>query len=245
MKKVAILLTLAIFVFAADTAGNNPLSPQNFRSQNDQEALQGGNDDLKVNHFYLGLGNEEIKDVQKKDQNLQEVFDEFDETIVNYKPVQKPISTVDKITTHPYFTTTILLPQGSVISSVDISVEPITLKFEQNTILLRVKKDFRIANMAVIYTLEKKNYVANFLIERYQRENTDEKLNLVLSYLNVAKKDDFEIINTYVKLYGKYPQDEYNYIDIDGITYRIIKDPKFGGLHIGKQTYRVDTGNRF
>lgn len=141
--------------------------------------------------------------------------------------------------------TTILLPQGSVISSVDISVEPITLKFEQNTILLRVKKDFRIANMTVIYTLEKKNYVANFLIERYQRENTDEKLNLVLSYLNVAKKDDFEIINTYVKLYGKYPQDEYNYIDIDGITYRIIKDPKFGGLHIGKQTYRVDTGNRF
>ena len=237
-------ILLANLAFGADS-NNNPLSPQNFKSQNDQEYLQdnGANNDLKVNKFYLGIEKDEIKEVQDKSQELKEIFDEFDESIVNYKPVNKPISTVDKLTTHPYFTTTILLPAGSVISSADISQEPITLKYDQNTILLRVKKDFRIANLTVIYSLEKKNYVANFLIERYKRANTDEQLNLVIDYKNVRKRDDFEIIDIYTRVYGGYPTQKYNYIEVDGITYRIIRDPKFGGLHIGDMVYRVDTGN--
>lgn len=145
--------------------------------------------------------------------------------------------------THPYFTTTILFPNGAVISSVDMSVEPITLKYEQNTILLRVKKDFKISNMTVIYSLENKNYVANFIIEKYDRRKTDEKLNLVFDFQNVKKRDDFEVINLYVKTYGKFPKEDYNYIEIDGITYRIIKDEKFGNISVGNIKYRVDTGS--
>lgn len=124
-----------------------------------------------------------------------------------------------------------------------MSVEPITLKYEQNTILIRVKKDFKISNMTVIYSLENKNYVANFIIEKYDRRKTDEKLNLVFDFQNVKKRDDFEVINLYVKTYGKFPKEDYNYIEIDGITYRIIKDEKFGNISVGNIKYRVDTGS--
>ena len=168
MRKIILVSALAAMtLFAANDKDANPLSPQNFRPLNEMENLNdnGVTNDLKIKKFYLDIDKDEVKEVQKRDKDLKEIFDEFDESIVNYKPFVKPISTVDKITTHPYFTTTILLPAGSVISSIDMSIEPITLKYEQNTILLRVKNDFRIANLTAIYSLDKKNYVANFLIE--------------------------------------------------------------------------------
>lgn len=224
----------------------NPLDPMNFRPLTEQEVLnsqEAQTSDLKIKKFYLDIKDKEIKNIKKKDEELTYLFDDFDETLLNYKPIQKPISTIDRIMTHPYFTTTILLPSGAVISSVDMSVEPITLKYEQNTILLRVKKDFKISNMTIIYSLEKKNYVANFIVEKYDRQKTDEKLNLVFDFQNVKRRDDFEVINLYVKTYGAYPKEDYNYIEIDGITYRIIKDNKFGNLNVGNTKYRVDTGS--
>lgn len=245
MKKIMFLA----FVFVLPILGtdNNPLDPQNFRSLTDQEILNqsGAGNDLKIKNFYMNLDENEIKEVQKRNQELKEIFDQFDENLVNYKPLTKPISTMDKITTHPYFTTTILLPTGSVISSIDMSVEPITLKFEQNTILLRVKKDFTIANLAVIYSLDKKNYVANFLVEKYDRSKSDEKLNIVIEYKNIQKRDDLEVLSTYMKTYGDCPKEKYSYILIDGISYRIIKDNKNGNLFVNNEKYRVDIGNQF
>lgn len=237
-------------LFAANDKDANPLSPQNFRPLNEMENLNDNSvtNDLKIKKFYLDIDKDEVKEVQKRDKDLKEIFDEFDESIVNYKPFVKPISTVDKITTHPYFTTTILLPAGSVISSVDMSIEPITLKYEQNTILLRVKSDFRIANLTAIYSLDKKNYVANFLIERYDRANTDEKLNLVLDYKNIKRLDDFEVVQIYRDTYHKDPTEKYNYIEIDGIFYRIIREDRRiasedGYIFIQNKPYRIDVGN--
>ena len=251
MRKIILVSALtAMTLFAANDKDGNPLSPQNFRPLNEMENLNdnGVTNDLKIKKFYLDIDKDEVKEVQKRDKDLKEIFDEFDESIVNYKPFVKPISTVDKITTHPYFTTTILLPAGSVISSIDMSIEPITLKYEQNTILLRVKNDFRIANLTAIYSLDKKNYVANFLIERYDRANTDEKLNLVLDYKNIKRLDDFEVVQIYRDTYHKDPTDKYNYIEIDGIFYRIIREDRRiasedGYIFIQNKPYRIDVGN--
>lgn len=251
MRKIVLVSALAAMtLFAANDKDANPLSPQNFRPLNEMENLNdnGVTNDLKIKKFYLDIDKDEVKEVQKRDKDLKEIFDEFDESIVNYKPFVKPISTVDKITTHPYFTTTILLPAGSVISSVDMSIEPITLKYEQNTILLRVKSDFRIANLTAIYSLDKKNYVANFLIERYDRANTDEKLNLVLDYKNIKRLDDFEVVQIYRDTYHKDPTEKYNYIEIDGIFYRIIREDRRiasedGYIFIQNKPYRIDVGN--
>lgn len=243
--KIKVLKILVIGLIISNLTAD-PLDPINFRPLTEQEVVnsqEAQTSDLKIKKFYLDIKDEEIKKLQEKDRKLSDLFDDFDETLLNYKPIQKPISTIDRIMTHPYFTTTILFPNGAVISSVDMSVEPITLKYEQNTILIRVKKDFKISNMTVIYSLENKNYVANFIIEKYDRRKTDEKLNLVFDFQNVKKRDDFEVINLYVKTYGKFPKEDYNYIEIDGITYRIIKDEKFGNISVGNIKYRVDTGS--
>lgn len=233
----------ASIAFGADE--NNPLAPQNFKSVTEQEIVNGAPvGDLMIKKFYLDTNETDVKNLQKRDEELTYLFDDFDETLLNYKPVKKPVSTVDRIQVHPYFTTTILLPAGSVVSSIDMSVEPVTLKYEQNTILLRVKKDFKIANLTAIYSLKEKNYVANLIIEKYSRDKTDEQLNLVYEFGDVKRIDDFEVIALYARTYGHYPREKYNYIQIDGITYRIINDPKFGTLNIQGTKYRVDTGNQ-
>ncbi|OCR87748.1 hypothetical protein CFT12S00416_07940 [Campylobacter fetus subsp. testudinum] len=244
MKKIVLsfLMAYVSVLFGADI---NPLAPQNFRSLNQQETIQAqqnnaGLTDLKQQNFNLSINSDEIKEIKEKDKELKTAFDDLDETIVNYQPFKKPISTVDKLTTHPKFTTTILLPAGSKISSIDMSVEPITLKYEENTILLRVKKDFLIGNLTVIYKLENTNYIANFLIEKYDRAKTDEQLNLVLTYENIKKRDGFEVINIFLRTNNKYPTAKYNYIEIDGIMYRIILDDLNGQYIIGKNKYRVE-----
>lgn len=245
-KKWIFLFALVFlnFVYAARNEQNdNPLNPQNFRPLNNTEQFdERKSEDLKIKEFYLGIGEDEIKEVQDKDKSLQETFDKFDESILNYKPVLKPINSIDSIETHPYFTTTFLLPAGAKISSVDISQEPITLKYQENTILLRVKNDFNIANLTAIYSLDGKNYVLNTILKRYDRSKTDEKLNLVYSYKAVKQRDDFEVLQTFVRTYGRYPNKTYNYILIDDIVYRIIKDDKFGRININNTKYRVDTG---
>lgn len=246
LKKWIILTALIVlnFAYAArNDNGDNPLNPQNFRPLNNTEQYdERKSEDLKIKEFYLGIEEDEIKEVQGKDKSLQETFDKFDESILNYKPVLKPINSIDSIETHPYFTTTFLLPAGAVISSVDISQEPITLKYQQNTILLRVKNDFNIANLTAIYSLDGKNYVLNTILKRYDRAKTDEKLNLVYAYKAVQQRDDFEVLQTFVRTYGHYPNKTYNYILIDDIVYRIIKDEKFGRININNIKYRVDTG---
>lgn len=143
LKKIVFALVFIIlnFAFGAKNEGvDNPLNPQNFRPISETEQRDGNKaEDLKIKEFYLDIGKEEIKEVQDKDKSLQETFDKFDESILNYKPVSKPMNSIDSIATHPYFTTTFLLPPGSIISSVDISQEPVTLKYQQNTFCLELK----------------------------------------------------------------------------------------------------------
>ncbi len=240
VKKVIGLCLCCLCVFAEE-AEKNPLDASVFRPLNQQEAINPP-EDLKIKKFYLNIPQEGIKEVQDKDKTLQETFDKFDESIVNYRPILRPINTNDEIVTHPYFTTTILLPAGSVISSVDFSGESNALKFEQNTILLRVKKNFNIANITAIYSLNEKNYVFNALVKRYDRQATDEKLNLVYSYKDIKKRDDLEIINLYAKEYGSLPKDPISYLLLDGLIYTITKDAKYGNIMIGQQRYKVSTG---
>jgi hypothetical protein len=240
MKKYHLCYFTAFFIAASVLA--DPLDPVNFRPLNKSEAAQQGNyNDLEVKKFYLDINPDEIKNVQQKDRELKETFDRFDDALVNYKPIIRPISTMDQIMIHPYFTTTVLLPKGSVISFVDMSAEMEVLKWDQNTILLRPKKSFTIANFTVIYTLNDKNYVMNILAKYYERKDIEDRLNLVYSYRDVEKLDDLDVVQIYTKVYGELPKNNYNYVYIDDILYRIIEDSKFGKVIINGKKYRIDT----
>jgi hypothetical protein len=226
----------------------DPLDSSNFRPLTKSEAAQrqnGGVNDLEIKKFYLDINPEEIKKVQELNSNLTNVFNRIDEALVNYKPAIRPISTVDQIMLHPLFTTSLLLPKGSVISFVDVSTEMEVLKWDQNTILVRPKKDFTIANFTVIYTLNEKNYVLNVLSKYYERRDNEDRLNLVYSYRDVDKIEDLEVIQIYAKVYGTLPKKNYNYVYIDDILYRIIQDEKFGKVMIEGKKFRVDTGTTY
>jgi hypothetical protein len=239
-KKIVIFLVTMIACFA------DPLAPQNFKPLSDVEVAQqqqGGsnNNDLEIKKFYLDIDPNEIKAVQKKDNMLRETFDQFDDKLINYKPVIRPVMSMDTVFLHPYIATTLLLPPKSEISHVDTSVALATLKWQQNTIILRPNSDFTLSTLTIIYNLEGKNYVFSLIAKRYEKGD-DEKLNIIYSYRNVKTLEDLEVVDIFAKVYGYLPNDDYNYIYIDDILYRIVMDEKFGTVMIDKRKYRVETG---
>jgi hypothetical protein len=239
-KQIAIFLVGFVVCFA------DPLSPQNFKPLTDTEVAQqqqqgNTNNDLKIKKFYLDIDPNEIKNVQQKDKEIRETFDRFDDKLVNYKPVIRPIMSMDTIYVHPYVATTLLLPAGSEISHVDTSIALATLKWQQNTIIFRPNSNFETSTLTIIYSLDNKNYVLSVVAKRYEK-GEDEKLNIIYSYRDVKTLDALEVVDIFAKVYGYLPNDDYNYIYVDDILYRIIKDEKFGTVMIDKNKYRVETG---
>lgn len=226
-----------IFLIAAVAAFADPLAPRNFIAPN--ETAQQNDADLKQNNFRLGLDPKEIEEVQKKDEQVQDAFNYFTNKEINYQPIIMPISSHDKIFLHHYFTTTILLPSGAIVSYVDTSTQLGVLKHENNTLLLRPNADFKIANITIIYKLNGTNYVMNILASRYEK-TSDEKINLIYSYVDVKKRSDLEIISIYIETNKEYPKNKYSYINIDGITYRIVEDEIAGKAFVNGKKYRVD-----
>lgn len=240
MKKLILATALCSSLLFAEE--NLLFNPETLKILNEQE-LQKVPDDLRKNNTFLNIDPKKIKEVQKKQSTLHEHLDKFDGAILNYKPVVRPMITNDEIQVHPYFSTTILLPIGANISYTDISIEPQILKAEQNTILIRMKKDFEIGNLTAIYKIGEENYVMNIMLKRYDRALTDEKLSLVYKYEKLNVKNDFEVFNAFVRTHGKFPNKKIEYIWLDGITYRLIEDNKNGTLLLKDKKYLVDIGN--
>ncbi|EHF1060726.1 hypothetical protein [Campylobacter coli] len=240
MKKISFLCLALINILFA-----NPLEPKNFiaPTQQDIQEKKGNTDnlnDLKANEFYLNLDPEEIDSIQKKDNEIREAFDRFSQKEINYKPVIRPIASMDSITLHPYFTFTLLLPQGSVISHIDSSSPMAVLKYENNAVLIRPNSDFKIANLTILYKLKDVNHILNILATFYEKNNELDKLNLIYSYSNLKKLDDLEVIQAYIKEFKSLPKNKYSYIQINDISYRIVEDSKYGNVFIKGKKYRVD-----
>ncbi|BEJ76130.1 hypothetical protein RMP56_001754 [Campylobacter jejuni] len=239
-KKICFFtLLLQSFAFSKDE-----LEPKNFIAPTPNELQtqnkSDGYDDLKANEFYLNLNPKEIDSIQKKDQEIKEAFDRFSQKEINYKPVIRPLSSMDSISLHPYFTFTLLLPQGSIVSHVDSSSPMAVLKYENNAILIRPNADFKIANLTILYKLKDVNHILNILATFYEKNEEMDKLNLIYSYSNLEKLDDLEVIQAYIKEYNSLPKRKYSYIQINDISYRIVEDEKYGNIFIQGKKYRVD-----
>lgn len=240
MKKIIYLVGILVLCLNA-----NPLDPKNFTAPSQQEIAQGKDiSDLKNNSFFLDFGENEIKEVQDKEKSIREAFDKFSRKEINYKPMILPLSSFDNIDLHPYFTFTLLLPQGSVISHIDSSSPMAVLKFENNAVLIRPNMDFEVANITILYKLNDKNQILNILANRYEKVSGS-KLNLTYAYENIKKQDDLAVIHAYIKENGAYPSKEYSYIQLDGISYRIVQDNKYGTNFVNGKKYRVDNQTIF
>lgn len=244
MKKTKNLIFL--FLIFANIIQADPLAPKNFISPSINELQQNNNQDLsdlKSNEFFLNLNPNEIEAVQKKENQVKEAIDRFSQKEINYKPVIRAISSQDTITMHPYFTFSILLPKGSVISHIDSSVKLATLKYENNAILVRPNSDFQIANLTILYKLGDENHILNLLARFYEKNAELDKLNLIYSYIEAPKLEDLEVLNAYIKEHNAYPTQKYSYIQINDISYRIVEDSKYGTLFVNGKKYRIDNGS--
>lgn len=242
-NRILFLLGLSFYIVYA-----NPLEPKNFTAPTQQELIQqqaqsGKQEDLsglKSNEFYLNLTSEDIKSVQNKDKRIREAFDGFSQKEINYKPVIRPIASMDSISLHHYFTFSLLLPAGSIISHIDSSSAMAVLKFENNAVMIRPNADFKVANITILYKLNDKNHILNVLATFYEKNKELDKLNLIYAYENVPKLDDLSVIEAYVREHYSLPKQKYSYIQINNISYRIVEDDKYGNVFIEDKKYRVD-----
>ena len=221
----------------------NPLEPQNFIAPTQRELNQNNNQDLsdlRANEFLLNLNPKEINAVQKKEAEVKEAFDRFSQKEINYKPVIRPIASMDSISLHPYFTFSLLLPKGSIIQHIDSSTSMAVLKYENNALLVRPNSDFRIANLTILYKLDNKNQILNILARFYEKNEEFDKLNLVYAYVEDKKLDDLEVIDAYIKENKSLPKQKYSYIQINDVSYRIVEDENLGNIFIQGKKYRVD-----
>lgn len=239
MKKLVFLSLLGLIFLKAEES--NPLAGSTFAPPTPQQEAQNPNaaQDLKIKQFYLNMPKDQIHEVIKKDKEVKEALDRFDDVIINSQPEIRAMSSQDSVMVHPYFTTTFLLPTGSQISFVDSSAGFEVLKFQENTLMYRPKKDFDTANLSILYSLNKQNHVFNIIVKRYEK-SADNQLNLVISYKDIPKRSSVEVLQAYIKEYGYLPKDEFSYIYLDDILYRIVQDDKYGNLMIDGKKYRID-----
>lgn len=241
--KAKVILCSLLCALVINEALANPLEPKNFIAPSTRELNTNNNqnlEDLRANEFYLNLNQKEIEAVQKKDDEIREAFDRFSQKEINYKPVIRPIASMDTISLHPYFTFSLLLPAGSIINHIDSSTPMAVLKFENNALLVRPNADFKIANLTILYKLNEKNHILNILAHFYEKNEELDKLNLVYAYVEDKKLDGLEVINAYIKENGSLPKQKYSYIQINDVSYRIVEDDKYGSIFIKGKKYRVD-----
>lgn len=242
MKTKKIKLGIFLSLIIPNLLLADPLDPKNFIEPNELEVKQNSNnyEDLRMNDFRLNLNEDEIKETQKEDDKIKKIYDRFSEKEINYKPVIRPIASMDTISLHPYFTFSLLLPAGSIINQVDTSSPMAVLKFENNALLVRPQTDFKIANLTILYKFKDKNHILNILAHFYEKNEELDRLNLVYAYVEDKKLDDLEVINAYIKENNSLPKQKYSYIQINDVSYRIVEDEKYGSVFIKGKKYRVD-----
>ena len=247
MKKIIIIsLCITSLLLARSTReDDNPLKPSNF-SLTEEKKTRGRSenklDDLNVNKFYLNIDSNKMKEVQYKDKSNKHVLDKFDNITINQKPVIKSIGSQESISIHPYFTTTILLPKGSVISFArGKRFEKIL--FDQNMLTVDVDNTFDRGNLVIVYSEKEQNKILNLMIKRFdKKEIKKEILNTVYSFQSLKPLSDVEVIQAYVKEYKKYPSEKFNYLYVADVVYRIVLDNDYGNVFVKGNKYRVDNG---
>lgn len=245
MKKIIILsLCFTALLLARNTrSDDSPLKPSNFSLPEEQKTRNRSAkqlNDLNINKFYLNIDSNKMKEVQKRDKSNKHLLDKFDNITINQKPVIKSITSQESISIHPYFTTTILLPKGSLISFARGKMFDKIL-FDQNMLTIDVNNDFDRGNLVIVYSEKEQNKILNLMVKRFDKnEIKRDVLNTVYSYQNYTPLTDVEVIQTYVKEYKKYPTEKYNYLYVADVVYRIVLDNDYGNVFVKGNKYRVD-----
>lgn len=159
-------------------------------------------------------------------------------------PLVKPLRTIDNVYIHPSKSTTILLPPGSKIESAFSTLGYVDLHIQSglNMIDLTAKDQFVSDSAIIVFNLNGKNFIMKLLLSKYEQlSNHRNQFYSIISYYQPKKQSDIDVLMAYKKEYGNYPKKKYSFINLDGITYKITRDNKYGNIKIENLKYRIET----
>lgn len=158
-------------------------------------------------------------------------------------PLLKPFKTIEEVYLHPSKSTTVLLPEGSKIESAyTLGYSEVNFQQSLNILDFITKENFISDTATVVFSLDEKIYLLKIKLEKYKQSTKPKNTFYSIISLYMPKKvSDVNVLLAYEKEYGEFPQNKYSFIKLDGITYKIILDDKYGKIKINNMKYRIET----
>lgn len=220
-----------------------------FDGQAQSNGKGGDRGDLNLNKAYLELfyNKEDIRRIRSKSEIIDKELEGVAGFSESYKPLEKNIQTVDKIYLHPKRSVTVMLPKGAMITRITPTFDTKFIEYDEanptNLFTILSMPAFVSGDLTVYYTLNDQKYVMKLVCEKYsQNEDTFKTYHAVIAYRQAKILPPFDVLEAYRKEYGSYPGNQYSFVSIDGVAYKIIEDALYGALTApnGKK-YRIET----
>jgi len=202
---------------------------------------------LKKNHFEIGIDKDEVSYVQKRKQRFQKLLDGTYDANVIQKVSYRPFRAVDNINVMTNYITAIYFPENYKIKKAVSSVDQESIRTSQNVLFIKPKKDYQEGNIFVSLSDGRKNTIVSLVVKKFIANVTreDNIFYSVIEYVSIPKISDYELLKIYFKLCGK---SKIKYFDKDGktdvieyknIPFFITRDDRFGEIEYKGVNFRI------
>lgn len=208
--------------------------------------------DLNLNKAYLDLfyNKERIREIRAKSETIDKELEGTADLAESFKPLEKSITTVDKLFLHPKRSVTVILPEGAKITYLAPTFSAKFIEYDKenpkNLFNILPMPAFTSGDITIFYTIGDKNFILKLVCEKYlQLESSSKMYYGVVVYKDYKTLSAFDVMEAYRKEYSRYPLEHYSFITIENVVYKIIQDDKYGVLTApnGKR-YRIETNIR-
>lgn len=241
-------LSLVLLADGTDMSESEQISPDVSINASDEKQKI----DLNLNKAYLDLfyNKARIRDVRAKSDAIDKELEGTADLAESFKPLEKSITTVDKLFLHPMRSATVILPEGAKITYLSPTFNAKFIEYDKdnqkNLFNILPMPAFTSGDITIYYTIGDKNFILKLVCEKYlQLENSSKMYYGVVVYKDYKALSAFDVMEAYRKEYSRYPLEHYSFITIESVVYKIIQDDKYGVLTApnGKR-YRIETNIR-
>lgn len=204
---------------------------------------------VQKNRFELNIDKEVVENQMRSIEKTEQILDGTLDLSVLQKPLIKTMKTIDTIYLHPSFITTLVFPPEVTITQALSSFNTAVISHSQNTLILQPSIDARNGNIILSISDGNKNSVIQIFVKQYFRDASCKKsdnqyrcsndfLATTIKYIreeNLSVDKKLSVIDEYFKLNNirhlRLEKNlDYVQIEINKMTYYIIRDDEFGEI---------------
>lgn len=212
----------------------------------------------KEDQFILTMDNSILEEVSNKKDYFHRAMAKTYNMDMLMKPIQKPFHSIDKVYVSSEFTTSLVFPTKYSVVSNFASVPLKTNTRYANVVTVQAGREFVEGNVVVTLTSKTENKIVVIMLRRYvpgMENGSDEYgikyakskqfVSTMVTYKDMPKVEDFEIINTMYKLYGdsvkySFKNDcDFETFLYEGIQFYVMRDDKFGEIEFDDINFRI------